>query len=522
MPAKRKSMKSIRELLRLRFEAKLSFRKISLCTGLSLGCIKDYLTRTKKAGITWPIDKSLSDADLDQLLFPPKSKEKYPGLSFQKVQFELKRHKGVTRQLLYEEYQQQAGADIPSYSQFCRDYKAWLKKQKPSYRHHYKGGEQCQVDYCGPTVPIHCPQTGVITSAQVFVGVLCASNFTFSEATWSQSLPDWIQSHINMYAFFGGAPELTLTDNLKAGVTKACRYEPTNNPTYQQLAEHYHTTIFPVRPYKPKDKGKAENAVLVVERWVMARLRNHTFFSLDELNLAIRALLTDLNNRPFKSMPGSRKSHFEELDQPALRRLPKRAFEYFESAFVRVGKDYHFLFDNHSYSVPYALAQKQVDLKVTKNLIKIYYQNQLVATHKRSYQPNGTTTLKEHQPTSHQKIAEVSADEWIDWGLTVGPATAECVLNICTDQHPKRAHRICTGIQSLLKPHGAERLEQACGKSLLLGHVSYSSLKLMLANHLEAVPAGPSQSSDSGTHQNIRGADYYQPQQGAMNDAGNS
>ena len=510
MPAKRKAMKSIRELLRLRYEAKLSYRKISLCLNMSLGAIKRYFERADKAGINWPIDEALSDGHLEKLLFPPAVKDKYPGLDFHKIHHELKRHKGVTRQLLYEEYREIAGCNIPSYSQFCRDFRLWLKKQKPSYRHHHKGGEQCQVDYCGPTLPVCCPRTGVVKQAQVFVGVLSASNYTYAEATWTQSLPDWIQSHTNMYQFFGGVPELTLVDNLKSGVTTACRYEPLNNPTYQQLSEHYRTTIFPVRPYKPKDKGKAENAVLVVERWIMARLRNHQFFSLKEANQAIRMLLDDLNNRPFKAMPGSRKSHFEELDKPALRALPLRSFEYFESGVVRVGQDYHFQFEQHHYSVPYGLAKCEVELKYTDKTLRVYYQNKLVATHLRSQETNQASTIKEHQPISHQKITCLSNDEWLEWGIATGPSIAECVLDICISHHPMRTHRICTGIQSLLRTHGSERLEKACKKSLALGHVSYKSLKLMLRNKMESVPTLSEPERDI-VHSNIRGSGYYQP-----------
>ena len=521
MPAKRKSMKSIREVLRLRFECNLSYRKISNCTGVSLGCIKSYLSKMAESNLEWPLDESLCDDQLYNLLFPINTKEKYPGLSFQKVQSDLKKTKGVTRQLLYEEYQQTTIATVPSYSQFCRDYRAWLKTHKPSYRHHYVGGEQCQVDYCGPTVPVQCPETGQIKRANVFVGVLCASNYTYAEATWTQSLPDWIQSHINMYQYFGGSPELTLIDNLKSGVTKACRFEPTINQTYQQLGAHYHTTIFPVRPHQPKDKGKAENAVLVVERWILARLRKQTFFSLDELNQAIRALLDDLNHRPFKSIPGCRHSQFIEIDKPALRALPSRPFEYFESVLMRVGKDYHFEFEQHYYSVPYHLANKQVELKVTKGLIKVYHQHQLVATHQRSKITNGSTTVKEHQPISHQKVATEDSEQWLDWGLSIGPRTAECILNICTEHHPMRAHRICIGIHTLAKSHGAERLEAACAKSLVLGHVSHNSLKLMLKNGLESSEKRKSEHHNSIEHQNIRGADYYQPQHGDVKNAGN-
>jgi transposase len=509
-------MKSIRKLLRLHYEAKLSLREIAKCTSVSLGAVKNYIQRFEEAALQWPLQDDFTDIDLNERLFPPVQREKYPGLSFAQVLQELKQHKGVTRQLIYEEYSlnsktKTANPELPSYSQFCRDFRVWLKQRKPSLRHEHKGGEQVQVDYCGPTVSILCQKTGEIRSAQIFVGVLSASNYTFAEATWSQQLPDWIGSHFNMYQFFGGVPELTLTDNLRSGVTKACRYEPLVNETYNQMAEHYRTVIYPVRPYKPKDKAKAENAVLVVERWILARLRHQQFLSLAQLNTEIRSLLHTLNDRPFKVLPGSRRSQFEILDQPKLRALPTRPFEYFDSALVRVGPDYHFKFGNHHYSVPYSFAQQQVELKVTKNVIKVYCQNSLIATHIKCVQPQpATITCPDHRPTAHQKSLPLSDEVWLDWGLERGQATAECVLKLFIEHHPARAHRICVGLQSLAQQHGDQKLEWACQQSLAVGHVSYNSVKLLLKK-----PDGQMNTStiiNQILHDNIRGPAYYQTQ----------
>lgn len=515
-------MKIIRKVLRLHFEAKLSLREIAACTSVSIGAISNYIQRFESAELRWPLPDDISDIKLNALLFPPPTREKYPGLEFSQVLRELKSHKGVTRQLIYEEYStntkaKTANPDLPSYSQFCRDFKAWLKTQKPTFRHEYVGGEQCQVDYCGPTVEILCQRTGEIRTAQIFVGVLSASNYTFAMATWSQQLPDWIQAHISMYEYFGGVPSLTLTDNLRSGVTKAALYEPVVNQAYNQLAEHYRTVIYPVRPGKPKDKAKAENAVLVVERWILARLRHEQFFGLEQLNRRIRELLESLNNRPFKAMPGTRRHQFEELDSPSLRALPKRPFEYFASVLVRVGADYHFKFEDHHYSVPYGLAQQQVELRVTASLIKVYCQSSLVATHVRSVESRPTTTtLPDHRPEAHKNIAPMSDEVWLDWGLECGSATAESILQIFVENHPARAHRICTGIQSLAKRYGANALELACQQALNVGHVCHKQLQLLLKGSVARDQnAKPNETPVSQhEHDNVRGSAYYQTQGG--------
>lgn len=519
-------MKIIRKVLRLHFEAKLSLREITACTSVSIGAISNYIQRFEDADLHWPLADDVSDIQLNAVLFPSSRKDKYPGLEFSKVLQELKSHKGVTRQLLYEEYSDNtraktANPDLPSYSQFCRDFKVWLKTQKPTFRHEYVGGEQCQVDYCGPTVQVLCQRTGEVRTAQIFVGVLSASNYTFAMATWSQQLSDWIQAHTNMYEYFGGVPSLTLTDNLRSGVTKAALYEPVVNETYNQLAEHYRTVIYPVRPGKPKDKAKAENAVLVVERWILARLRHEQFFGLAQLNLRIRELLESLNNRTFKAMPGSRRSQFDELDAPNLRALPKRPFEYFESALVRVGADYHLKFKEHHYSVPYGFAQQQVELRVTASLIKVYCQSSLIATHVRSMGSRSTTTtLPDHRPEAHKNIAPLSDEVWLDWGLECGPATAESILQIFVDNHPTRAHRVCTGIQNLAKRYGSDALELACQQALAVGHVCHKRLQLLLKGSTALDQnTQPNEALISQLeHDNVRGPSYYQTQ-GETSDA---
>ena len=338
MPAERTSMRLIRDVLRLKYEAGLSLRQISRCLNIGLGTVSLHLNRAKEANLTWPLPMGMDDAALERALFPNQlapARVGYVEPDYAAMHRDL-RKPGVTKQLLWEEYKQAHGDNGYQYSQFCQRYRDWVKTLKRSMRQVHKAGEKLFIDYCGPTIPIINPDTGEVCNAQVFVAVWGASNYTYAEATRSQKKSDWIQSHINAFEFFGGTPQILVPDNLKSAVTKACRYEPVINESYQHMAQHYKTAVIPARPYKPQDKGKAENAVLVVERWIMARLRHHTFFTLAELNQRIRFLLEDLNQRPFKKLPGTRQSQFELLDKPALRSLPSRRYQYTEFKLARV------------------------------------------------------------------------------------------------------------------------------------------------------------------------------------------
>lgn len=314
---------------------------------------------------------------------------------------ELKKPR-VTLQLLWYEYKQ-VNPDGYQYSQFCHLYRQWVKKLDVTLRQEHRAGEKLFLDYAGQTVPIIDPETGEIHQAQIFIAALGASNYTFSEATMSQDLASWIRSHVHAFEFFGGVPQILVPDNLKSAVTNPCRYEPEINPTYQDLAEHYGTTVIPARPGKPRDKAKVESAVLVAERWILAALRNHTFFSLQELNKAIREKLSELNNRRFQKLNSTRKTLYETIDKPALKPLPAQPYEYADWKKARVNIDYHIEVDHHYYSVPYQLVREQVDVRLTSTTLEVLFKNRRVAAHKRDYVPGGFTTLKEHMPKSHQR-----------------------------------------------------------------------------------------------------------------------
>jgi transposase len=505
-------MRKIKEVLRLHFDSGLAQRPISRCTGISRTTVGDYLDRAKREGLGWPLPEALTDQELERRLFPPvlpipSADRLIPDWS--EVHTELKR-KGVTLTLLWEEYQ----ADIPHayrYSRFCQMYRNWAGKLKLSMRQIHKAGEKLFVDYAGHTLPIVDPQTGEIRESQIFVSVLGASNYTFAEATWSQDLSDWLGSHRRSFEFFGGVPQIVVPDNLKSGVTKPCRYEPDINPSYQDLAEHYGTAVIPARVRKPKDKAKAEVAVQIVERWILARLRNRTFFSLAEANAAISELLIDLNNRPFKKMPGSRREAFESLDRPALQPLPATPYEFAGWSKVRVSIDYHVEVDGHYYSVPYQLQGMQLVARVTTGCVELSHKNKRVASHVRSKQKGRHTTIAEHMPKAHKSYVDWTPQRLISWAACTGPQTAAMVEAILSSRrHPQQGFRSAMGLIRLSKKYSSERLEAACTLAMAGQATTYKSVKSILETGLDKQPQQVELPSvEPIKHNNIRGGNYY-------------
>ncbi|MCP5346311.1 MAG: IS21 family transposase [Pseudomonadales bacterium] len=512
MPAKRLSMRKIKEVLRLKWVSGLSNRKIAASCGIGRPTVSEYLRRAESAGLRWPLPDDLDEARLERLLFPPP-----PDLPAQQrgipdwanIHGELKRP-GVTLFLLWQEYRQ-AHPDGYQYSWFCEHYRAWQGKLDLVMRQDHRAGEKLFVDYAGQTVPVIDQTTGEIRQAQIFVAVLGASNYTYAEATWTQSLPDWIGSHVRTFRFLGGVPELVVPDNLRAGVSKAHRYEPDTNPTYQDMASHYGVAILPTRVRKPRDKAKVESGVLVVERWILASLRHRQFFSLAELNAAISDLLGKLNARSFRKLPGCRREHFEQLDRPALRPLPAEPYVYAEWKKARVHIDYHVAIDGHYYSVPCALVKKEVEVRLTRHTVECFYRGNRVASHRRSDQKGRHTTLTAHMPESHRQAGEWTPERLQRWAAKTGPATEKLILVVLgSRQHPQQAYRSCLGILRLGKAYGDERLEAACRRALVLGSCRYKSIESILKLRLDEQPLeGQQELALPDAHDNIRGPAYY-------------
>ena len=512
MAQKRLSMRKIRELLRLKYECRRSHREIAASLGLAHSTVSEYLRRAAEAGVSWPVPEEFDDERLEAALFPPwpPSRVPRPEPDWGWVHRELRRHKGVTLQLLWLEYKE-AHPNGYQYSRFCERYRGWRDGLDVVLRQPYRAGEKAFVDYAGPTVEVVDRETGEIRQAQVFVGTLAASNYTFVDLTWSRTLPDWIGAHVRMLEFFGGVPALIVPDNEKAGVRRASYYEPDLNPTYQDLAAHYSTTVLPTRPRAPQDKAKVEAAVQVVERWILAPLRNHTFFSLGEVRRAVDPLWAGLNERPFQKLEGTRRSLFEELDRPALRPLPPQRYEYAEWRRARVNIDYHIQVRHHFYSVPHALARHEVEVRLTATAVEVFHKNRRVAVHVRSYKRGGYTTDPGHMPAAHRAHLEWSPSRLIAWASTVGQETAAFVEKLLASRpHPEQGYRSCLGLMKLARSYPAERVEAACHRALASETLSYRSVKSILRSGLDQVPLEPQRSLKlPARHTHLRGPDYY-------------
>lgn len=504
-------MKKIIEVLRLKYAARLSHEKIARVCGLSKGAVGKYVSATQALGITWPLPEGVDEARLEALLFParqPSSRLVEP--DYFQLHQALKR-KGVTLQLLWAEYVAIHGESGYRYSQYCHRYRQWRDRQKRSLRQVHLAGDKLFIDYCGPTVPIVNRHTGEIREAQVFVSVLGASSYTYAEATYTQSLPDWIASHQRALAFYGGVPALLVPDNLKSAVNLADRYEPGINATYAEFAAHYGTAVLPARPYKPKDKAKAEVGVQVVERWILARLRHHTFFSLAELNAAIAELLPTLNERAFQGRTESRRDLFETIDRPALKPLPRDAYDYAEWRKAKPGIDYHITVDKRFYSVPHNLIGLTLDVRLTASTVEVLHKGQRVACHPRQGQGRYSTDTA-HMPKAHRAHRDWSPGRFLDWAKSIGPCTAQVIEQQLTDRpHPEHGYRSCLGLLKLARGYSKPRLEAACQRALAIHSASYRSVASILKQGLDQQPLPDDQTGQAELplHTNVRGPGYY-------------
>jgi len=510
MANSRTGMRKLKELLRLHFESGLSQRAIARSLNISSSTIGEHLKRFQTAGLGWPLPEDLDDAALEKKLFPEVVPfRKVEGLpDWRHVHQELKR-KGVTLALLWDEYKAEQPEGL-GYSRFCELYGRFARTLRLSMRQVHVAGEKTFVDYAGQTMPITDRETGEVRQAQIFLAVLGASSYTYAEASWTQTLPDWIDSHSRAFEFFGGATELTVPDNLKSGVSKAHRYDPDINPTYHEWARHFGTAIMPARARKPRDKAKAEGGVLVAERWILAVLRNLAFFSLEELNAELRKLCKKLNERPFQKLPGSRHSEYLRLDRPALKPLPTTPFSFGEWSKQRVGPDYHVEADCHYYSVPSALVGESVDIRVAKRTVEVFHSGRRVTSHLRNHEAGSKTTSREHMPIAHQKYLDWTPEKIDAWAEKAGYETYCYFQAILADRpHPKVGYRACQGVIRLEKTYPLERIEAACRRANLLGITRVESLASILANGLDRLPVSPPAETAAIEHENIRGAEYY-------------
>ena len=512
-------MRKIREVLRLHFDSHLTQRQISASTGMSKGAVGDYLKRAATQGLTWEEARGMEDSAVEARLFRMVGQCEPPTrvpIDFPWAYQEL-RKSGVTLMLLWSEYVEAARtgpiAGMPyGYSQFCDLFARYQGHVDVTMRQVHRAGEKVFIDYSGKRPCIHDMYTGEVLEVELFVGVLGASNYSFAEATRTQTKADFCASTVRMFDFFGATPRVVVPDQLRSAVKGPDRYDPEINATYADLARHYDVAIVPARAGEPRDKAKVEGCVRIVQRWILACLRNRSFFSLEELNAAIAELLTRLNNRPFRKLEGCRRSAFETMDRPAMKPLPATRWQYMEHKKARVNIDYHVELDGRLYSVPYQLVREQMDLRFNASVVEIFHRGKRVATHVRLWSSKGTaSTQQEHRPKSHRDYGEWTPSRLVEWATSKGTDVGALVENILqTRAYPEHAYRSCMAIIRDAKAYPPERYNAACRRALQIGAPTRFSLRSILKRGLDRAalpddfdpPPGPS-------HENVRGADYY-------------
>jgi transposase len=514
VPQKGLSMRQITEVLRLAAQG-LSCRQIGQSVGISASTVQGYLKRAQAAGVSWPLPDDLDAGALEERLFTRSADQYRPGRpepDWLEVHRERKQGKHVTLQLLWLEYKQ-AHPDGWGYTQFCAHYHRWRERQDVVMRLEYPAGERLFIDFCGDTLPITDPETGEVWQAQVFVSALGASGYLYVEATGNQDLASWLGAHVHALEFYGAAPRILVPDNVKAGVTKACWYDPELNPRYLELARHYSLAVLPTRPYHPRDKAAVEAAVQVAERWVLAPLRKRRFFSLGEANVAIVEQVDLVNQRRFRGQDLSRRALFDQVERQALQPLPSTPYEFAVWKPAKVNIDYHVACADRYYSVPYQLVHEAVEVRATMRAVEIFHRGRRVASHVREYGCKRFITNPDHMPASHRAHLEWTPSKLVAWGTTVGPAVAELVETILrTRPHPEHGYRACLGLMRLVRRYGAERVSAACQRALATGSSSYSSVDAILKHGLDRVPVGVDVSAKVVPiqHANLRGQAYYQ------------
>lgn len=500
-------MRKIKDVLRLKHDAKLSHEQIAAALGISKGAVAKYAGLAAAAGIDWGAASPLSEAALEQRLLPaPAKRSDYMLPDYGRIHQELRR-KGMTLMLLWEEYQaEHADAQTYRYTQFCERYHAYAKKLKRSMRQIHRAGEKLFIDFAGPTIALDGGGR-----AHIFVAAMGASNYSFACATGRETMDDWIDSTVRALHFYNGVPALIVPDNPKAMINDANRYEPRANDTVQDFAQHYNTSVLPARAYRPQDKAKVEFAVQLVERWVLARLRHQRFASVGEVDRALQPLMHRLNHKPFQKMPGCRADAFAALDAPALSPLPIQRYEIASFKTVKAHIDYHVEIDAHRYSVPHALVGQTLDARITRHAVELLHRGQRVACHAKSDRRGGFTTVAEHMPAAHRAHLEWTPQRLIDWGNSIGIATGAIVTRLLEEhKHPEHGYRACLGLLSLSKRYGKPRLEAACTVALSIGACRYRHVRDILANNRDRAQAGAQADWISPDHAHVRGPGYYQ------------
>jgi len=510
MPAKRElTMRQIRQMLRLARDG-VSAREIGRTLGAARSTIQDSLNRAKAAGLSWPLAGELTDDVLEQRLFARagtrRGFRRRAEPDWASLACELKRP-GVNLMVLWEEYRE-VHPDGYGYSRFCDLFREFERRLSPVMRQHHAAGDKVFVDYSGKKLAIVDPTTGVVREAEIFVGVLGASNYTYAEATWTQSLADWIGAHVRMFRHFAGVPRLVVPDNLKSGVNKASFYDPELNRSYGMMAAHYGVGVLPARPRRPRDKAKVEAGVRLAQTYILGRLRHQTFFSLAEANAAIAEALDRLNGHVMRRLGVSRRDLLETVERPALAALPEADYEFAEWRLARVSPDYHVEVAGYFYSVPHGLIREQVDIRATARTVEVFHRGRRVAAHQRRYGGRRHGTDPDHMPSAHRRYAEWTLERFRRWGRSIGPNTEGLVLAILANRpHPEQGFRTCLGVLRLFKDFGPHHAETISAQAVACGALTYKSIAALIATRRDREPPAPDTAVID--HPNLRGPDYF-------------
>jgi transposase len=505
------SMNKLKEILRMKWCLGHPHREIARSVKVSAGSVSRCVQRALSSGLTWDLVQDMDEEAIHSHIYgkPKQSSVATNTIDWPYVRTEFAK-KGVTLQLLWHEYKEK-NPDGLSYGRFCNHYRQWEKKLDVTLRQPYKAGEKVLVDYSGLTFPVINAATGEIANAEIFVGVMGASNRIYVEASKSQGLEDWLNAHVHMFEYYGGTPEIVVPDNLKSGVTTANRYEPDINPSYMELAEHYGIAVIPTRVAKPQDKAKVEQAVQHVQRHILAPLRNRQCFSIYELNQMIKPLLEKVNAAPFQKLEGSRNSEFKKIDKPALKSLPQQRYQFAAWKKAKVNIDYHIELNGHYYSVPYKYVRQKVDVRSNQYTTEIFVKGKRIASHRYNQKKGGHTTQSEHMPKSHQAYLQWDNQRIIAWAEQQGHAVALLSEKIMQSRpHPQQGYRSCMGLMRLGKDYGSHRLTAACQRALDIGSYSYKSVQSILKNNLDQRPLPDSPPTNVNVmHEHIRGSEYF-------------
>jgi transposase len=502
-------MRQLRHLLRLAHSG-ASSREMARTLGLARSTVQENLKRAEEAGLRWPLPGDLTDEVLEHRLFShagvKSGARRRPEPNWGTLVVEMKKP-GVTMQILWEEYRA-VHAGGYGYSRFCDLFRGFEQRLSPSMRQEHAAGDKVFVDYSGKKIAIIDAQTGEIREAEIFVAVLGASGFTYAEATWTQTLADWIGAHVRMFRFLGGVTRLIVPDNLKSGVNKASFYDPDINRSYGMMAAHYGVGVLPARPRRPKDKAKVENGVRFAQTCILGRLRHQTFFSLTEANAAIKGALDRINDHRIRRLATTRRKLFDTVDRPALAPLPTDDYEFADWRFARVSLDYHIEYESFFYSVPHPLIREQVDVRATDRTIEIFHRGKRVAAHQRRYGGRRHGTDPDHMPSSHRRYADWTPERFRRWAASIGLNTEGLIIAILANRpHPEQGFRTCLGVLRLYRDLDAQTAEAVSGRAVQIGALTYKSIASIIANRLDRSPAKPAAAVVD--HANLRGPGYF-------------